>query len=616
MKRRIALLAVVSILATPVLQLTANVRQSPDVPLTQNQLIETRIFPQLDHLFHRLVAEKREMTLDGQKVFTGGDRFLPGKIALGLSYLLINTLRSDPKFSEYLAGYRDIADLTADDVNETWGIYYYVSALNKLRKAGLLKEAIRPATLQKLQQKLDWRPFVRVPELTLVSLPTNYYGVAFSIARLRMLLGWENASGSQKLLEKILAHYERYSGEYGFSDETDGEGRFDRYSVLLIGEICERLIETEMDVTPQLKKWLRKSADLVLVNLNSRGDGFSYGRSIGPYGDTAFLEVLSAAAYFDVLTKTEKEMAYGFATSAVRKYVDFWHDADMRSVNIWEKGRATDGYRNKTRILGKNFSLSDQLIKTNGVWNAIGFKNKRPSGAFESWLRALPAFTLTWFARGEYDRALVTYRDGSRIFSLPIVNGGRTYHSKNPYFPIPYSHGMVEATPDAEYPLLVPRFSLTDGSELMPLAYGRAISTERAGDGWTVKYRQDELDRLGAAAPIKDGRMTVEVTYRLMPGSISRTESYVPLTPIKLNRISLEFASFSSAHAVEGTRISFKRGDVYELAIEGLEACAVQPATNMHRSPGGPMTSHVVCLTAATILEKPFTIGWTLKYRD
>ena len=86
--------------------------------------------------------------------------------------------------------------MTVDDVNETWGMYYYMSALNKLRKAGLLNEAIRPETLKKLQQKLDWRPFVRVPEYTVINLPTNYLGVAFSIARLRMLLGWEDASGA------------------------------------------------------------------------------------------------------------------------------------------------------------------------------------------------------------------------------------------------------------------------------------------------------------------------------------------------------------------------------------------------------------------------------------
>ena len=31
----------------------------------------------------------------------------------------------------------------------------------------------------------------------------------------------------------------------------------------------------------------------------------------------------------------------------------------MQSVNMWEKGRRTDGYRNKNRILGENLKMTD-----------------------------------------------------------------------------------------------------------------------------------------------------------------------------------------------------------------------------------------------------------------
>jgi hypothetical protein len=41
----------------------------------------------------------------------------------------------------------------------------------------------------------------------------------------------------------------------------------------------------------------------------------------------------------------------------------------------------------------------------------------------------------------------------------------------NPYFPVPYSAGMLSGSADATYPHLVPRFTLADGSVLMPLAW-------------------------------------------------------------------------------------------------------------------------------------------------
>jgi len=270
-------------------------------PPPMDRTVTSRVLPELDRLMDRLIADKAGMTVDGVKVFESNDKFLPGKIAVGLAYPLLATPQDDPKFAARLAGYRALADLTVDQANDTWGIYYYMEALWMLKRAGLLEQAVSPQTLAKLRAQLDWRSFVR-PDLTLIDLPNNYYGVAFSIARLRMLMGWEDERGSQVLLARMLDHYRRFSGVYGFADETDGEGRFDRYSVLLIGEISQRLIETDMPPPPEVKVWLRRSVDLMLSRFNDRGEGFEYGRSLGPYGETCFLEVMTAAAKFGLLT--------------------------------------------------------------------------------------------------------------------------------------------------------------------------------------------------------------------------------------------------------------------------------------------------------------------------
>ena len=115
----------------------------------------------------------------------------------------------------------------------------------------------------------------------------------------------------------MISHYKTFSA-YGFSDETDGSGRFDRYSILLIGEIWQRLIETDMQVSAEdealLKGWLRQSVDVIKLRLNPAGNGVDYGRSLSAYADTAFCEVLSAAEHMNVLTDEEKEVAYAFAT--------------------------------------------------------------------------------------------------------------------------------------------------------------------------------------------------------------------------------------------------------------------------------------------------------------
>lgn len=580
-------------------------------------IVQAGLLPQLDYFCVRLLAEKKNVCLDGTPAFNGLDKFLPGKIAMGMSHLLRNTSPAEAKFATYLNGFREIADLTVEDANDSWGIYYYVSALNQLREANMLEAAVSPATLARLKKGLDWRRFVETSDYSLINLPTNYYGVAFSIARLRFLLGWEDARGSEILLERMVQHYQAYSGEFGFSDETDGEGRFDRYSILLIGEICQRFIETGLEVTPQLRQWLRLAVDVILVRLNPAGDGFDFGRSIGVYGDTAFLEVLAAAARLGVLTGQERDMAYAFAVRATAKYIEFWFDPETHSVNLWDKGRRTDAYRGKHRILGENLSLLHQLIYTNSQWNEMGYQGRTPSREFEAWLYKLPRFTTTWFARGEYDRALITFRDGLRVISLPIINGGSAQHSHNPYFPIPFSHALVQGAADADFPQLLPRFTLQDGSTLLPLAFQRTLHIQTEGTAAVVRFHQTELDRTGDMAPRKDSCLAVETTYTLDTHLITRTDRYTPAEVLEDVDIALEFACFSERFFCQGNVVEFADGAVEEFRVEGLKQCEVDSIGDdpLYRAPMGRFFCRVRAESHGVTLDQPFTISWSLRYR-
>jgi hypothetical protein len=585
-----------------------------------NEIVQNRVFPQLDYLFQKLGAEKDGITIDGVAAFKSNDKFLPGKIAAGLGDVLLNTSRDDPRFAARLRSFREMVELTAPIDNHTWGIYYYVQTLYRLKKAGLLEQAVSPQALVLLKRNLDWRSFVTQPGFELVKLPTNYYGVAFSIARLRMLLGWEDESGSKILLEKMLQHYDAYSGKYGFSDETAGEGRFDRYSILLVAEICERFIETGMTVTPDLKAKLRKAADIALKLANTRGDGFSFGRSLGPYGETAMLEILSVSAYLDVLTPEEKQYAYSYATRIVAKYVEFWYDPALHSVDMWGKGRRTDTYRAKHRILGENFSLLHQLVFTNEFWNQAGLKDRPPAPGLQAWLdKTQPVASLTRFAEGEYDRALAVYRDRGHVFSLLMVNGGKGQHDNSPYYPLPFSNGLIAGTPDsgAGHAQLLPKLVLADGTQLIGAAFLKDIQAQSVGDQYQVRYRQLELDRLGQDGPVKDGRIKAETEYTLAPGTITRVDKFVPTQPLDMQRISLEFASFSDGAVATGNKIHFATGDVTDFEVEGLADCKVVPTQGNEpfKAPYGPMLTHVSCATPQFTLKDPLTIKWVIKYR-
>jgi len=581
-----------------------------------NQIVETRIRAQLAELLQQLVRDERAMKIDGQPVFSGNDKFLPGKIALAFADTLVSLPASDTRREKLLAGFRRIADLTVDDANDSWGIYYYLSALNKLEGHGMLDGAIAPLTLAKLKVRLDWRSFVDTSNYSLIDHPNNYYCVAFAIARLRHRLGWEQDRGVDELYTAMIAHYEKYSGAYGFADETQGEGRFDRYSVLLAAEIAQRFLETDAMPPRQVAEWVRKSADVMLIRLNAAGEGFEYGRSLGPYGETAIIEVLTAAAKLGVLSADEKSMAYAYASRAARRYVDFWTDPRTGSVNLWDGGRRTDAYRGKFRILGENLSLGHQYLYTNEAWNELGFKDVSPRADFARALRTLPTRAVTWFARGDYDRLLVTLRDRGQIISLPLIDGGTGQHANNPYFPIPFSNGLLSGVADATEPLLVPRFELADGTVLMPLAFFRDVKVEQSGSRTTVSWRQTEMDRMGTRDSVADGRLQVETRYVFQPGVITRTDIYRAKQPLDIRRIQLEMASFSSQPQTRKLVTKFGAGALREFGVSGFQACESRGDLDdaRYRSNTGPMSSHVACSIGEFRLEKPLTLTWQLRY--
>ena len=352
----------------------------------------------------------------------------------------------------------------------------------------------------------------------------------------------------------------------------------------------------------------------MLPRLNLRGEGFEYGRSLGPYGETAFVEVLSAAAALGVLTEEEGAMAYAFSSRVAARYADFWIDAETGSVNLWDGGRGTDAYRGKHRVLGENLSLGHQLFYTNAVWNRLGYQDRTPDAGFDDWLGRLPRSTTTWFARGDHDRLLVTYRDGSRVIGLPLVNGGPGQHMNTPYYPIPFSPGVLAGTPDQAYPQLLPRLTLEDGAVLMPLAYFDDVAVTSDGDHTVVTYRQSALDRMGENAPVPDSRVSIETRYELAPGRISRTDRIIPRDGVRIARIDTVFATFSSEPQAIAQGVAFSSGEVTQFSADGLDCRPTAPDPAVNLTPVGGQNAVVSCWTAPE--HGIVSVGWTLLFRD
>ncbi|RQT54311.1 hypothetical protein [Burkholderia cepacia] len=610
-----------------------------------------------------------------------GDKFLPGKLALGLSYILIDMKsKHDPQYASYLATYQKITTAMMAQsggnytyANTSWGEYYYLVALNNLQAHGMLNEVFSDAMLATLQQRLrfcdmfgpdasgkvDTCPAAGTP-IDIASLNTaqNYYAVSYGIAGLRQKLGWSSPSfasktdpsvatmGARDALLYTLTNHIRNDSSGGFSDEASNthttyydQARFDRYSTLLIGEVTERTFEmgNEANFTPELKGYLRKSVDLILPQLNGDGEGFNYGRSIGPYGDSAFMEVLTAAANAGVLSDQEKQVAYTFITKAAHRFDTFWYDPSLPtpSVNMWVKGRGTDAYRGKPRVMGENFSLLHQYLYVNAWWNKLGFGGKAPmaDADYNAWLDALPRYTLTWYNRPNdpahpYSAALVTVRDGRRVINLNLSQAP-DYNSFTPYYPVPSSDKLTYGTTDLGYALLIPQVSY-NGKTYIPVTYYRNLNVQQ-GNGQVIVSFDTAKFRLASknAAYTTDLDLQVHTVLTFAHGSVARSDTLS--TGTLTGNLSVEtdftsFADFASTQANgDGVSVAYANSPATGYAATGFDNCAlsafdtVNGTTNpLSTTPIGQLHSNFACTT------KPFALGagatrtfrWTLKYAD
>ena len=529
-------------------QLGLNAKEYSSVPVRSHQpsqrlqeqtTLTQKLYQFIDQLLTQLAQQGKKMQLDGMPVFNGKDPFMAGKTLMALSYWVTEYQPGSPITTMRVDQARKIIRLLENEKSTSWGAYFYLKGLRQLQTAGLLDACFSINHLIQLKEELHWNTFVDPKTFQLKNKPTNFYQVAYAIAQLRFQLGWEGADeASFKILDALHRHYEEVCGECGFADETQGKGRYDRYSFLLVAEIAHRMREAGLLLPKNLKENLRKSANYVLINLNEEGDGFQYGRSISAYGDSAFLEILTAAGWYELLTEEELKAAHYFSQRCTQKFTNFWWDAKRGTVNLWEDGRVTDGYRGKHRILGENFSLIYQHLYTQGIWQQLGYSQELLSQqAYQEWLNKLPKATLTWFYKGEkgyHQQAVLTYRLNNKIFNLPLVNGVE-YAKQSMYLPIPHSSNGIQGQPDTEAPLLTPKIQLETGEELWAVSDYQGIEFKEIPEGYALSWSQQlgEKFKLTTCYVLKQGTLERKDCFE---GDLTGIQSIVMECPENLSK--------------------------------------------------------------------------------
>lgn len=433
-------------------------------------IIEKDLIPFMEsHVMH-VYTHKEETMIDGQYCFSHhreGDQkvdyFVGGKIINAAAYVLCYYQKQEKvhDVARLTPVVKSLIEFSATLPMETWGFLNFFWGLYRLSQHGLLDAVLDKPTKERLVQKLDWRHFVDEKTFKLINKPTNYYGVAFAVAKYRELLLFDETDTSSTLLTCLLDHVKAHSGEFLFMDETEGKGRFDRYSFLIPAEIASHLTETGMKVESTVLKMLDLAAKQALFMRNAEGDGFAYGRSIGTYGDTSVGEILSIAVRLNRLEEADALDSYLYNLAGLHKYMTFWLDKDMKSLNMWEKGRKTDDYRHKGRILGENFSTAMQWVSIYENYEKAGYATQDYTlEEIKKRLKTEPMAHEVIFSKSPRDYRLISYRNGQTVFTLPLINGADKYYDNGAYAPFPQASRLLEPSPNTSIPYYYPHFSI------------------------------------------------------------------------------------------------------------------------------------------------------------
>ena len=565
------------------------------------KLINEKIIPHIGLFFEKFHTEKFNIVIDNAPGFNPASEFVEGKMINSFGYYYLNhSFSSDYEKNLAKEKLQTTIISLADGNYQTWGILFALIGLHRLQEHNLLDLA--GDQIEKYKIKLHWNTFVCEHDFTLINLPTNFYGVAYGIARYRELLGFDQPGFSDKFLEKLMNHIQKFSGDTMYMDETAGQGRFDRYTILIAAEIAYLLHETGLEVPENIRYMLKNSSEICLQMANIQGNGISYGRSIGTYGDTAILEVLSTATMLNLFNPDEQILATAYAERIIKKFKDFWISDKRQSINMWDHGRRTNAYRGKQRILGENLNLCMQIISSYERFKQSNATKSVSDNDYKKILDKLPKARLFTFSKFDGIKALAIIRHGDHVFQLPFVNGADQYFKTAVYMPIPVENRFIEFPADAINYVPLPTLHINKKS-YMPISHFDKINMHIENHTVKIDFFTNKLCHMTGDSVVFDDITTFSGSYLFEKNTITLTGEFVPKSDITANILG-EFAAF-------------EKNDFRNITVTGFDNITNEKIENKaYETPHGALTYIIKASSknVKLIKENPFKFKWVWEY--
>ncbi len=447
---------------------------------TIRSLTESFIYPFLERYTDMVYKGGEDTVFHGIRVLDDDIKFTHGALVNAAATLYVHYVKSgDSRADEVLDRLHYFIKLAASNVCKTWGKLAILRAFAALGDEGLV-DRIKPEYVELVKSKTEYDDFFDKEKLETRGMATNYFQVAMACAGYRERLGWENDGYARKIKEKLVGILEQ-NAINGWLDDELPYGRFDRYSLVLSAEFADTARAAGLSTPVMIRDNLRCAAEAMLFMSNSKGDGVSYGRSVSCHGDATVIEVLAAAFAEGVVKDEERDAAIAYSIKVIEKLLGFWYNEERGCFDMWWGGRGANDYRPIDRILETNLDMVNHLYMALKNYELAGVADIAPSCepyCPKEWVK----YDIDFILREDNVKKTVLMRRGDTLVMLPFVGLGTHFGPRSAYAPFPAVCGVLEASPIAEYPYMIPEYTDANGVKYRPMQYFTRVVTKCEND--------------------------------------------------------------------------------------------------------------------------------------
>lgn len=587
-----------------------------------DDLVKKMIIPHVKELCELYEEQGHEMILDGEACFKEGmdNDFVYGTLVSVFCQIMGTMNRESETFENWLKRTKEVIEKNIEMSLNTFGILEFLSGINELKRLSLYELIVDEAVERDLKSKLHWHTFINPLTLEFTRpLAKNYYGVAIRIALLREHIGFDEDGSSDALVDKFFEMVPENDDGTIYMDETDGQGRYDKYSLNVASELSELYLLFDKPIPEKIRRMLKASVEAHVITADEYGHGCLYGRSIGGNATATIIEVLPLALLQSDLMddRLDEEVVYSLIYTAGERMTDFWFSDTRGMFNLWDDGKQTDSYRGKHRVLEVNLDLSLKMIRANKFLHKSGWNQRKPlaASALKVKLSQLPKVNYISFESGTYDRGLAVYRAESGLMMLPVINGAHNYYKNSQYMPVPYSYKLLSGSSNRVESSLIPKLHFEDGTTASPIVYSKDIRVINHKGKMCLTYRQEELCAINDEMPSKYSGVSDQITYIISDNVIERrdifrfTGDHIPFS------ISMTIDSFSSDVSINGGSICFGNGKVKQIDVEGLnlsEVVSVSDNRTFHTT-YGRLKTQLILTSNGNMSCQTYTVKTTIR---